>query len=93
MLPYTTSRVEQNTASEINQQSAEQIASRARHYAVHPEQIDQRVRELDAEWDIERTLETNAAALGLAGTLLGAFVDRRFLILPAVVTGFLLQHA
>lgn len=42
---------------------------------------------------MERMLETNAAALALAGTLLGAFVDRRFLVLPVFVTGFLLQHA
>ena len=59
----------------------------------HPERIDRRLRELDAEWDIERTLELNAATLALAGTVLGAFSDRRFLVLPAAVAAFLLQHA
>ena len=29
----------------------------------------------------------------LGGTLLGAFVGRRFLITPTIVTGFLLRHA
>jgi hypothetical protein len=29
----------------------------------------------------------------LTGTLLGAYVDRRFLVLPVAVTAFLLQHA
>ena len=29
----------------------------------------------------------------LIGFRLGAFVDRRFLVLPAIVVGFLLQHA
>ncbi|WP_425450405.1 hypothetical protein [Virgifigura deserti] len=48
---------------------------------------------LDREWDIECALEANAASLALAGVALGAFLDRRFLILPALVTGFLLQHA
>ena len=42
---------------------------------------------------MERTLEANAAAIALAGTVLGAAVDRRFLVLPAFVAGFLLQHA
>lgn len=55
--------------------------------------IEARIEELDREWDIERTLEANAAALALTGTLLGAFVNRRFLALPALVAAFLAQHA
>jgi hypothetical protein len=35
----------------------------------------------------------NASALAFAGTLLGASRDKRFLILPALVTAFLFQHA
>lgn len=52
-----------------------------------------RLRELDQEWDIERTLEANAATLALVGVVLGATNDRRWLWLPGLVTGFLLQHA
>jgi hypothetical protein len=55
--------------------------------------IDARIEELDREWDIERTLEMNAAAFALTGTLLGAFLNKRFLILPVLVTTFLAQHA
>lgn len=55
--------------------------------------IDARIQELDREWDIERTLELNAAAFAFTGTLLGAFIDRRWLLLPALVTTFLAQHA
>ena len=58
-----------------------------------PAAIDARIGELDREWDIERTLEANAAAFALTGTLLGALVDKRWLILPAVVAAFLGQHA
>ena len=54
--------------------------------------IDARIEELDREWDIERTLEMNAAAFALTGTILGA-VNRKWLLLPALVTGFLFQHA
>jgi hypothetical protein len=57
------------------------------------EAIDRRLAELDAEWDIERTLEANAATVVLSGMLLGLAVDRRWLALPAVAAGFLLQHA
>jgi hypothetical protein len=38
-------------------------------------------------------LEANAASIALSGTALGLFLDRRFLVLPALVMAFLLQHA
>jgi hypothetical protein len=55
--------------------------------------VERRLEELDREWDIERTLEANAAAVSLFGVVLGASVGRRWLILPGFVAGFLLQHA
>jgi hypothetical protein len=93
MLPDTTSRVEGATSDNSNRRISEQIEDSLRYHAAHPEKIAARLRELDAEWDIERTLEANAATLALAGTLLGALVNKRWLVVPAVVTGFLLQHA
>jgi hypothetical protein len=93
LLPATASRVENATSDDLNRRFAAEIEESLRHHAEHPERIDRRLDELDNEWDIERMLETNAATLALTGTLLGAFLDRRFLALPAVVTGFLLQHA
>jgi hypothetical protein len=92
-LPATTRRVEENTAEAINRRIQSQTETRIRHFAAHPEAIDRRLSELDREWDIERALEANAATLALTGTLLAAFVDRRFLLLPAAVAAFLLQHA
>src|SRR5688572_9703372 len=55
--------------------------------------IESRIQELETEWDIERAIEANASSLALAGLALGAFVNRRWLLLPAAVAGFLLQHA
>lgn len=62
-------------------------------YAGGPAAIDQRLAELDREWDIERTLEANAAIASLVGLTLGATVDRKWFLFPVVVAGFLLQHA
>jgi hypothetical protein len=93
MLPDSADRVPTSTSRDINRQIASEMAERVRWYADNPRYIDERLRELDAEWDIERTLEANAATLGLAGVVLGVTVDRRFLALPAAVTAFLLQHA
>lgn len=93
MFPATTERVERATSSSINRRITRDLERSAEYYAEYPEEIDSRLDELDHEWDIERVLAANAATLALTGTLLGAYADRRFLILPALVTGFLLQHA
>jgi hypothetical protein len=94
MLPSTADRVRRHTAPEINERirrRTEQALTRVR--AAGPEAIRQRLRELDHEWDIERAIEANAASIALTGIALSAFVNRRFVLLPAAVCAFLLQHA
>jgi hypothetical protein len=94
MIPAATTRMTQNTAEHINEQiRRETEAQVTRTAAAGPAAIEQRLEELDREWDIERTLEANAAGAALVGLGLGTFVNRRWFLLPAVVAGFLLQHA
>ena len=57
------------------------------------ETISRHIDQLDREWDIERVLQTNASILALTGTMLGAAVDRKFLIVPATILSFFFQHA
>lgn len=88
------------TRTRVNDQSSEKLTKavememeeRLADFADRLDSIEQRLEELDSEWDIERAIETNAATLALGGTLLGMFVDRRWLWLTVGVTGFLLQH-
>lgn len=94
MIPSTVERVPLHTADHINKQIRRQIEERVAQCAAAGRQaIDRRLAELDREWDIERTLEANAATASLVGLTLGAAVDRKWFIFPAVVAGFLLQHA
>ncbi len=93
MLPSTVRRVPDHTQPEINERIREATVHRVMHYAQHPEGIDERLRELDREWDIERLLEANAALFGFAGVLMGSMGLRAGLRLSALVTGFLFQHA
>jgi hypothetical protein len=93
MLPTTVARVPLHTAAAINRRIQHETEDRVRAFAAHPQEIARRLLELDAEWDIERLLEANAATLAFVGVMLGAAVDRRWLALPALVTGFLFQHA
>jgi hypothetical protein len=94
MLPSTIERVPRHTPevynAAIRRQTEENVA---RISAAGPAAVERRLAELDREWDIERTLEANAASVSLLGSALGFAVDRRFFALPALVAGFLLQHA
>ena len=94
MIPATTRRVQENTDEAINERIRQQTERNVLYFSGKgAAEIDRRLEELDQEWDVERLLETNASSLALLGLGLGAFVDRRFFMLPAIVTGFLLQHA
>lgn len=93
MIPTTADRVAVASSSATNRRIRADIEASIRWHAAHPERIDDRLRALDAEWDIERALEMNASALAFSGVMLGAAVDRRWLALPALVTAFLFQHA
>lgn len=94
LLPPTTTRVERQTAVDINRRIRSQADARVARIAREPEATyERRLRELDAEWDVERVLQANAATFALTGVVLGALVDRRFLPLPIAVFGFLGMHA
>lgn len=94
MFPATSRRVQQNSATEVNRKIQRQMEARvARYRNAAPDEIAERLEELDQEWDTERTLEANAATLAFTGCILSAAVDRRWIALPLTVSAFLLQHA
>ena len=88
----TINRVALHTDAAINRRIEEATGLRIRRCAADPRGIDRRLRELDREWDIERVLETNAAIIASLGVLLGTR-ERRWLVVPGLVTAFLFQHA
>jgi hypothetical protein len=87
-------RVRAQTPTEINRRIDRELEQRLRFFAVQDkETISQRLDELDREWDIERALESSAASFGLLGIVFGVTSSRKWFVLPALVSGFLLQHA
>jgi hypothetical protein len=93
-MPTTTrNRVPRHTSPDVNRRIQQEIESSIRYYQQHRMQISLRLQELDEEWDIERAIQANAAGLAFAGVALGVLSNRRWLLLPALVTGFLFQHA
>ena len=90
----TDERVRSVTASQHNAEIDNLIILNLEYYKSEgAAAIDGRIHELDREWDIERTLEMNAGAFAFTGIVLGAVVNRKWLILPAVIGAFLIQHA
>jgi len=93
-LPDTQDRVHRHTSERAQRRIRERTRRNVARYAnASPAAVAARIRELQGEWDVERMLEANAASLALIGLGLGLTVDRRYLALPVVVGGFLLQHA
>lgn len=87
-------RVNRHTAYGVNQRIRRQMRANIECFInASAEDIEERLKELDAEWDTERTLEANAASLSLLGLFLGRTVSRKFYLLPTAVAAFLLQHA
>ena len=90
----TTDRVQANTAGNVNRDIERKAARRVAQAAAAPTQvITRRIGELDEEWDIERAIEANAATASLVGLTFGLLGRSRWFLLPAAVSGFLLQHA
>jgi hypothetical protein len=85
-------RVRNQTAEELNQEIDHETQLNIRQVGSRGEIAD-RIANLDREWDVERYLQTNAALFALGGIILGATVNRKFLLLPGIVFPFLLQHS
>lgn len=93
-IPSTVERTPQHTADHINRQIRHRTEQNiARCAAGGRVSIDDRLDELDEEWDLERALEAAAAATTLLAILLGASAGRFWYFVAAVIALFLLCHA
>lgn len=93
LVSSTKYRVPEHTSERVNFRIESDMRERVHALAADPDAIATRLAELDGEWDIERAIEMNASLLAFVGTLLGFFVHPYWLLLPALVTAFLFQHA
>jgi hypothetical protein len=90
----TAHRAARRTAPRDNRRIAEATARRLAAYRSGDRDrlIEERLHQLEKEWDIERLLQTNFAAISLLAVLLGGR-DRRSLMLATLVPVFMAQHA
>lgn len=89
----TTQRVEQNTAAVINQQFEERLRENIAHYAhADQQEIDERLHELDREWNTERLIETEAPLMIGLGIALGLAHDRRWFAMSTFAASMVILH-
>ncbi|MEQ8201138.1 MAG: DUF2892 domain-containing protein [Syntrophomonadaceae bacterium] len=93
-LPPTVARVERNTRPAVNEGLRDRTVRSLDNYRFcSASNQSARIRQLNSEWDTERVLETNAAALLLCGSLLGWKRGRNWFLFTGLVGGSLLLHA
>jgi hypothetical protein len=90
----TSERVDMNTPAAIKRKFDEQLRESVAKYA-HGDrhQIDQRLHELDREWNVERIIETEAPVMVGLGLALGLAHNRRWFALSATAAGMVLLHS
>lgn len=78
-------RARRHTAAAVLRRIDDETVSRLAEVARRPEAAPVRLHALDREWDVDRVLETEAAAMGLLGLALGTAVNARLLAMPGIV--------
>lgn len=92
-LPESQRRVKKNTRAIIKEDVKTEREERVQRLKrAGRGQIEKRLWELDHEWDIERTLQTNMG-LVLGATLVAATRNRAWLAMSGMVAAFFLQHS
>ena len=87
-------RVRQHSPDAANWKIDQVTEENIRRYtSMSPAVIRERMAELDREWEIERALELTSGLNVLAGLVLGLTVNRKWLLLSAVSSAFLVQHS
>ncbi|HEX8462095.1 MAG TPA: hypothetical protein VF623_11720 [Segetibacter sp.] len=76
--------IEQETdiTLEHSTEAEKEIQDRLNGFYNNQENINWRLAELDEEWDIEKILQVEGAALTIAGVVLGVSVNKKWLALP-----------
>lgn len=86
-------RVRRNTADKLNQKIDLQTDENVRKFASQGTgAMEMRLRQLDKEWDIERSLQLASGLNVLIGLTLGLTVNKKWLLLSAISSAFLVQH-
>ena len=85
-------RIRQHSPRHVNERITDETLERIRAFSGTPAAIERRLQELDQEWDMERALFALTSVNMLLG-LSASARNPRWLVWPAMVAAFQLQHA
>ncbi|NTS42303.1 DUF2892 domain-containing protein [Flavisolibacter sp. BT320] len=92
-LQLSNDRVRSNTPAKLNRKIDQKTDANVRRYgALGAGVMEGRLQQLDREWDIERSLQLASGLNVIIGLTLGLTVHKRWLLLSAVSSLFLVQH-
>ena len=93
LLAPRSDRVRAHGPERVNAEVLRQARERLARWGDRPlDEVEGRLKELEREWEVDRSLLVNAAVWSLVGLVLGARGARQWLLVPGVVAGFLLQY-
>lgn len=94
MLELREDKVRKNTADKVNQKIDKCTKENIERYSNESrETVRDRIGKLNEELDIEQALKLTSAANVLIGIGLGLTVNRKWLLLGAISSAFLIQHS
>lgn len=95
MIAETATSISQKTTPETNAKIRLKMEQRLADFQSDDKSplITRRIGELNQEWDVERTLQTNFATLSMVGLGLATLVNKKWFFLALGVPAFMVQHA
>lgn len=94
MLELRQDRVRKHTADKVNQKIDQRTKENIERFSIGTRDIIRnRIKKLNEEMDIEQALEMTSAANVLIGIGLALTVNKKWLLLSAVSSAFLIQHS
>lgn len=93
MFPATTEKAERNTSAAALQRFDQQLRENiARIKGADRQAIEQRLSELDREWNIERAIGLEAPTMILLGLALGSLSNRKWFAVSAMAARMVILH-
>lgn len=94
LFPPTTTKVNMFSSPRVNREIKSQTDRNIEQYTQKSdEDIKARIKELDYEWDTERTLEVNFALIVVVTTFIGAIRNKKWSLISTIAAVFMLQHS
>jgi hypothetical protein len=93
MSTVTASRIPGSTSETFDRRMTGAALERLSRCASSNALVARQLSNLRREWDLERALQAWLASVVLTGAALAATRNRRWMALPAVAAGFMLQHS